>query len=462
MSERSRICAPARCEGQTVQQILDRDSKPVPEVLRETATDDLGSDDLPVGRYTSKAFHDLEMSRMWNRVWQMACREEDIPQPGDFIVYEIGDHSVLLVRARDKTVRAYHNVCLHRGRLLKTGQGHAQAIRCPFHGFTWKLDGSIQDIPCRWDFSHKGDAEMHLPEVKTGLWGGFVFINLDSEAGPLADYLDVVPEHFERWDLENRYKSAHVGKIVQANWKVCAEAFMESYHVIATHPQILPSTADANTQYDVYPDKPHFNRMITAMGIASPHLGGENYPDEKILESMMTEYAGQSGSKFTFKLPPGQTTRSYMAQMLRGMIGGGSGWDLKQAADSEMLDAIQYFVFPNFFPWGGFFNNIVYRFRPNGQDPNSCLMEVMLLAPVRKGGDRPAPAKYRLLGTDEHWVSAKELGVLGPVFDQDMSNIPFVQKGLRATHKPGVTLGNYQESRIRHLHRTLDQYLNDR
>lgn len=234
---------------------------------------------------------------------------------------------------------------------------------------------------------------------------------------------------------------------------------MESYHVIATHPQILPSTADANTQYDVYPDKPHFNRMITAMGVASPHLGGDSYPDSKILDSMLAEYAGQMGGNFTLKLPPGQTTRSFMAQMLRGMIGGSSGWDLKQATDSEMLDAIQYFVFPNLFPWGGFFNNIVYRFRPNGHDPDSCLMEVMLLAPVRTGGDRPPPAAYRLLAPEEAWASAKELGVLGPVFDQDMSNIPFVQKGLKAAVKPGVTLGNYQESRIRHLHRTLDSYL---
>ncbi|MCW5829345.1 MAG: aromatic ring-hydroxylating dioxygenase subunit alpha [Deltaproteobacteria bacterium] len=448
-----------RCKAPTVQQILDRETRPVPPALRETVAEKMPAADLPVERYTSREFHDLEMARMWNRVWQMACREEDIAKPGDYLVYEIGDHSVLLLRTQDGDIRAYHNVCLHRGRLLKTGQGHAAAIRCPFHGFTWKLDGSIHEIPCRWDFAHKTDEEFRLPEVKTGLWGGFVFINLDPEARPLADYLDVVPQHFERWDLGNRYKSAHVGKIVAANWKVCAEAFMESYHVIATHPQIMPSTADANTQYDVYPGKPHFNRMITAMGVASPHLGGDAYPDEKILDSMMAEYAGREGNKISVKLPPGQTARSFTANMLRGMIGGSSGWDLKQATDSEMLDAIQYFVFPNLFPWGGFFNNIVYRFRPDGHDPDSCLMEVMLLAPVRKGGERPPPAKYRLLGSDEAWASAKELGLLGPVFDQDMSNIPFVQKGLKAAVKPGVTLGNYQESRIRHLHRTLDDYL---
>jgi hypothetical protein len=83
----------------------------------------------------------------------------------------------------------------------------------------------------------------------------------------------------------------------------------------------------------------------------------------------------------------------------------------------------------------------------------------MLLRPLPKGGERPAPAKMRLLGDDEPWTAAPELGVLAPIFEQDMSNMPQVQRGLRASRKPGVTLSVYQESRIRHLHRLLDGYL---
>lgn len=450
--------AQERCNAPSVQEILDLEKREVPAILRERAFEDLGSDDIPVEHFTSRAFHDLEMERMWNKVWQMACREEDIPEVGDHIVYEIGDTSLIVVRTESETIRAFHNVCLHRGRLLRNCGGNVRQFRCPFHAFTWDLHGRLKDIPCRWDFAHIKDEEFSLPEARVGTWAGFVMVNLDPNGISLEKYLDFVPEHFKRWSYDERYKSAHVGKIVPANWKVCIEAFLESYHVIATHPQIMPSTADANSQYDIFPGSPHVNRMITAMGVPSPHLG-ENYPDEKTFESMLTEYASSGGSRVSMKLPQGQTTREFMAQMLRNIVGMSTGRNLSDATDGEMLDAIQYFVFPNFVPWGGFFQTIVYRFRPNGNDPDSCLMEVMLLSLTPRNKKAPPPAKYRFLEPLEPWTDAKELGLLGAVFEQDMANLPYVQKGLKAARKPGITLGNYQESRIRHLHHTLASYL---
>lgn len=89
---------------------------------------------------------------MWKRVWQMACREEDIPEVGDTLVYEICDISLLVVRTSESEIKTYYNACLHRGRQLREFDGNAQELRCPFHGFCWNLDGSLKQVPCEWDF----------------------------------------------------------------------------------------------------------------------------------------------------------------------------------------------------------------------------------------------------------------------------------------------------------------------
>jgi len=436
--------------GPSVQELLDRERNPIPPALREEHFHDPGPDHLDPARYFDRAFFEREMQQMWPHVWQMACREEEIPEVGDHILYEIGPWSFIVMRSAADEIRAFYNTCLHRGRQLRTGDGHAQMLRCPFHGFTWKLDGSLAEIPCRWDFPDLSDEEMHLPEARIGTWGGFVFLNMDEQAPPLEEYLGPIPQHFAAWDFENRFKAVHVGQVIPVNWKAAVEAFMESFHVKATHPQILPSTADINTQYDV-PEDPHWNRMITAFGIPSPYLD-DDYPEQKIV-------ANFAGAGVNAALPAGTPARRFLADHARETFRGMSGRDYSGATDAEMLDAIQYFIFPNFFPWGGYSQNIVYRFRPAENDPEKTFMEVMLLLPCPLEGPRPKPAALHLLAPEQCWSEASELGPLGPVFKQDMHNLPRVQKGLKSMRRSQVVLARYQESRIRQLHSTLDRYL---
>jgi phenylpropionate dioxygenase-like ring-hydroxylating dioxygenase large terminal subunit len=449
----------ARSEAISVQELLDLEKVPVPPVLRKNYNVHMGSDRLPTARWTDPEFARLEMEKMWTKVWQFACREEHIPDVGDYVTYEIGEWSFLIVRTAPETIKAYWNACLHRGNQLKPEgtHGNATELRCSFHGFTWTLDGELTEVPCRWDFPHVTDEEYGLPEVRVGTWGGFVFINMDDDAPSLEQYLgDLIPE-FERWDFENKFILNHIAKRVDMNWKVGIEAFAESFHVIATHPQIMPSTADANTQYDVDPQQ-NYNRMITAMAVTSPHLG--EIGDQAIVDSM-TPRAHRMGMKEqTFKVPDGVTARQFMAEMRRKMVGEARNHDYSHATDSEMLDAIQYFVFPNFFPWGGMGTNIVYRFRPDGLNPDSALMEVFILSDYDQSQPRPDPAPMRLLGEDQEWIVAEdEIGGLAGVFQQDMVNMPQVQKGMKSL-KRGVTLANYQESRLRHLHWKIDEYIN--
>ncbi len=439
---------PPRSSGISYQELLDKDSRPVPEVLRLESERELPARVVSLERYTSRAWHDLEVEHVWKKVWQMACREEEISEPGDHVVYDIASSSVLVVRTDEGQIKAFHNACLHRGRQLREHSGQVPRFRCPFHGWCWNLDGSLHEIPARWDFPHVDRDTHHLPEVQVGTWGGFVFVNLDPGAGSLEDYLGELPEHFERWPLEDRYKEAHVAKVLDCNWKVVQEAFMEAYHVVATHPQLLPGIGDANSQYDVWD---HFSRAITPNMTPSPHLAEES-SEQEMLDSM----TGRSFDEDPMlRVADGMTARKTLAQVsrmqLQSVVPG--ALDL---SDAELADSFYYTVFPNFHPWGAY-NRIVYRFRPYRNDPDRSIMEVLYLSPFR--GKRPPPAAVHWLAEDEDWTFAPELGFLARVFNQDTFNLAKVQRGLHASVRTEIPFARYQESKIRHFHALLDRHL---
>jgi phenylpropionate dioxygenase-like ring-hydroxylating dioxygenase large terminal subunit len=428
------------------QRLLDGEVRDVPVSLRATSAGFLDGAGIEPARYFAPGFHRLEVERVWNRVWQMACREEQIPEVGDSVVYEVADMSLIVVRTAADEIRAYHNSCLHRGTQLRTRPGRVRSFRCPYHGFTWNLDGTLHEIPSGWDFPQVNEAELCLPEAKVGTWGGFVFVNPDTQAPPLEDHLDDLPWHFADWPLEDRYLGAHIVRVMPCNWKVALEAFIEAYHTVAVHPQLLPTAADSLTEYDVY--GPHVSRMITAVGIGSEHL--ESRPDDaEIVKAML----GPGAAPETVE--PG-SARRVVADGVRAALGRRTGRDFSDVSDAEILDGIEYFLFPNFMPWGGYLTPFAYRFRPDGNDPDSCVIDIMVLQPLPEGGPRPPAATTRYLGPDESWADVPELGVFGRVFNQDGSTLGRVQRGLRASVKQRTTLGRYQESRIRHFHAALD------
>lgn len=438
---------PARSPGPTYQQILDADTRSVPPILREQSWREIGPVGVPIERYTARAFHDLEVEKVWRRVWQMACREEEIPAVGDHVLYEIADHSLIVMRAAPGEIRAFHNTCLHRGRALRDGPGCVSELRCPFHGWAWKLDGSLHSVPCEWDFAHVDPAQYRLPEARVGIWGGFVFVNLDPACAPLEEHLGDLPRHFAPWPLEDRYTAAHVAKVLPCNWKVAQEAFMEAYHVAATHPQLLPGIGDTNSQYDVWPT---FSRAITANMTPSPHLRWQPTEQEQ-LDSM----TGRSlDEEPVLRVPDGSTARRTLAMLARAQLGAAVP-RAAELSDAELADSFYYTLFPNLHPWGAY-NRIVYRFRPYRRDPDRSIMDVLHLAPFR--GARPKPAPVYWLGDDEGWTQAPELGFLTRVFDQDTANLGRVQAGLRAARHTHVTFARYQETKIRHFHALLEEW----
>ena len=160
-----------RCPGQSWADIMDLDAQThdVPDFLREESLRDLGSDAVRADAYTSEDYAELERIKMWPYVWQFAAREEDIPEAGDYIVYENAGKSFLISRQDDGSVRAYYNVCLHRGRKLRTEDGNTKTFVCPFHGFTWNKKGEFINVPCKWDFKHLDKENLELKLINMGV-----------------------------------------------------------------------------------------------------------------------------------------------------------------------------------------------------------------------------------------------------------------------------------------------------
>lgn len=230
---------------------------------------------------------------------------------------------------------------------------------------------------------------------------------------------------------------------------------MEGFHIASTHPQTLAYTGDTNTQYDVFEPGRHVSRFIMLEAVASPALG--NIPQGAIVSAMQRDMPFY-GNK-PIEISPGESARSKMGEHVRKRLAKSSGQDMSGLSDCESLDLIQYLLFPNLSPWGGQATPLVYRFRPHGDNPEESIMEIMLLFAKGADGSHPPPARCTTIGIEDSWHKIPGIGTAADVTDQDTDNLKRIQRGVRASKKPGVTLSNYQESRIRHFHRTLDEYM---
>jgi len=447
----------------TMQDYLDRETRRVPAGLRERG--DAPPDDyysISPSVFISPEYARAEFEHMWLKTWQMACREREIPNAGDFIEYSLGDQSIIIVRTSSGAIRALRNACSHRGTELARGLGNAEEFVCSFHGWVYSLEGDLTTIPCKWDFPKVDQASSGLTVIRTGTWNGFVFVNFDPDCEPLEEYLGpTVVEHFREWPMAPKVKVAHVAQVVPCNWKVALEAFIEIYHPFSVHPQVVAFAGDINAQYDAWG---RHARMYGPMGVPNPLL--LDPPDEQgVVEAMITSIVAHIERKAgdVVEIPEvkeGQTAREVLAEWSRESRGKQNKRDYSETSDSEMLDVIEYFVFPNLVPWGGHSFPMIYRVRPDGLDPESCIWEVMLLMDEAADAAPDHESPVRWLEPGEPWANAHELGGLGPIIDQDIANLSKMQRGMHSAGLTEINLAESMEVNIRRLHRHVDQYIN--
>lgn len=200
---------------------------------------------IPTGRYTDPAFHALEKQHLWKKSWLLVGRNEDFEGPGSFRTTERTGSPLLLVRGHDAVLRGFYNTCQHRGApVVRDACGTARRLRCQYHSWTYDLDGTLLKVPDRRDFTVLDESERALKPVRCETYEGWVFVNEDLEAAPLRDWLGPVAEE---WSVLRGAELRSHGKRcerVPANWKIVADAFLETYHVRTIHPQSVSQLLD--------------------------------------------------------------------------------------------------------------------------------------------------------------------------------------------------------------------------
>jgi phenylpropionate dioxygenase-like ring-hydroxylating dioxygenase large terminal subunit len=437
---------------------------------------DFARSDLPetpvvmsVEAYTSEAYARAENDRLWGKVWQIACREEDIPKVGDYYTYDILDESVIVVRTAPDTVSAYYNVCMHRGRRLTKGCGHTKRFHCKFHGWQWHLNGDNARVLDKEDWgSALTDENIRLVKVQVGLWAGFVFINFDPDCEPLEKFLDPLPAWLDPFEIHKMRYRWRQWLYFPCNWKTAVEAFIEGYHVEGTHPQ-LSRWLDSHTfsrahgKHGMFGNSPRTGAGKSGLGTAS--IVNEEGRDlrkeaadlmEHLYETVnanTTETIVNAAKKLVDVVPPDAPATEVMGKMMElaatADAARGVAWP---NVDPEhfALSGIDWHVFPNSVLLHGITFLLGYRARPNGYDPDSCIFEAYVIERFPEGQEPK---------TENVYQPDMSVGKWPMVFTQDFNNMPEVQKGMKSRAFPGPRPSPLQEQAVINFHKTLSGYM---
>jgi phenylpropionate dioxygenase-like ring-hydroxylating dioxygenase large terminal subunit len=423
---------------------------------------DNGTGKVEPSRYYDADYARHEWDRMWTRVWLIAGRASDIPHVGDWFKFDVGTQSFIIVRAEDgpEGVRAFHNVCHHRGnRLVMADFGHAENFTCAFHSWQWNIDGSLNRITDRDTFRGPLISDNPaLAPVHSDQWGGFVFINMDpAPTQTLREFMGDLPAQLAPFHFEEMVVVKDVQTWWPANWKVALDAFLESYHVHAIHSEILPFYDDYYQQWDLLENG--MSRMLMEFATVSPRLEDQDSVNDGL--KMMLEDAGMDPDGF--KGSAGEVRKAIQRHKIPAYAKAGKWFD--GLVENQATDDWAYFIFPNvtlnIHPEGFLFQ----RFRPDPKDPEGFIYDVqVILQPVE---DAKPPVYMGVEdGTDcsgatrpeRQHIRHGEPG-LGFVLQQDSVLVPVVQQGLRSRAFKGARFSE-QEQRLRHFHAELDRYVN--
>ena len=405
---------------------------------------EFGYDLIPKDRYTDRRYMELEWELMWSKVWLLAGFARDIPEPGDYLCTDIGPESVIIARQTDGEVRAFFNVCMHRGnRLIRAeGMDNVESFKCSYHGWEYGLNGRFVNIPDRELFP-QGAPCAGLREIPCALWNGFVWFSLDPDVMPFEEYMQPLLGHFEPYHFERMTMTRDITVEWNCNWKTSVDAFNETYHVAATHPQLLWYLNEMDVQIDCYD---RHSRYLVPFGMTSPRI--QRIPDiPPPLKFMLTE-AGLDPASYEGHV---DEIRKTVQQHLREHAHK-EGRDYSDLNDDQLTDDYNYLVFPNLT-----FNThadhlMLFRHRPHAEDPNKMYFDTWTLEYITDEDEMPEDRpRHRHYAADDK----KSLGM---VIDQDGSNLAEVQKGMNSAAFPGLCLGDL-EVRIRHFHQTMDSYI---
>jgi Rieske 2Fe-2S family protein len=208
-------------------------------VFRTTETVAAGAKTLPQRYFVSPEILAQEEEKIFSRHWLLVGHQSQIPATGDYFVQETAGESVIVTRDRSGVVRGFYNVCRHRGtRLCEDSGGHSSTIQCPYHAWTYGLDGRLIGSPHMDEVPGFDRSQYSLHPVNLGLWEGFIFVNLDNDAMPLEEWFAPLAGKFSHWNLPRLRSAKRFEYDVKANWKLMFENYSECYHCPGVHPML--------------------------------------------------------------------------------------------------------------------------------------------------------------------------------------------------------------------------------
>jgi nitrite reductase/ring-hydroxylating ferredoxin subunit len=399
-------------------------------------------------RYFDPDFFAMEAELLWPRVWQMACRLEEIPAAHDVVEYQILDQSVIVLRTDDMAVRAFQNTCRHRGVRLVEGRGTCErGFTCPFHGWCYGPDGKNTFVSRPKTFAEHNlqHDDIDLVPVRCEVWGGCAWINLDHDAPPLRQCIEPYAGYHDAWKAESLRAEWWYACRLPVNWKLAEAAFMEQYHVVETHPQLRIAGRYAPPGGPTFDARAFVDADIQYLRTMSEGMAGMVHADDVRVAEELRD----------IELPadPELAISTWLCALNDAVVrrhrdAGSDMPDLNELEARGLSDPMGY-CFPHTFLLPMYSSASSYRFRPLG--PEETLMEIWSLTRFPEGAERARPTPPEPWECDDpRWP---------PIPAQDFSNLPRQQKGLHSRGFEYMRLSERLEGGISNFERTVDGFL---
>lgn len=366
--------------------------------------------DIPVGRFTSDEFWDLEQKHLWSSCWVLAGRSEDLAEPGDFITFDDLVHPIIVIRGRDRGLRAYYNTCQHRGApVVRETSGNSKLLRCQYHSWSYDIDdGHLVSVPDERDFVGLDRADRCLPAIRCEEWDNWIFVNRDPSAMSLREWIGPIADEMSEFQGATLRTVARQSEIVPCNWKVTAEAFLEVYHFRHIHSRNGESLLDnRGATMGLLPNG--CSRMVTPFSKSSySALGMTNWDDYKHV------------------VIPGFT-------------------DIESVNDMVRCTSSAYGIFPNLITPVAAYGFPFITFWPI--DKRTTRIDWTHYAPIDFDPKDGLPP---------HWQARLDNFAL--IMQEDFWNMAPMQRSLESPAMRGMPI-NYQERRIWNFHEQVDRMI---
>lgn len=413
----------------------------------------------PLGgeRYTSPAFMEAEWQNVWTKSWLITIREDDIPHAGDYMLEEFGRESILIVRQEDASIKAFYNVCQHRGnKLVLEPEGSMPSFTCPYHSWRFEIDGSCSYVQDPEDFAGNICKRAALVEVACEVFSGFVWINLDPGCATLRESFGPVWDALLAYPLEKMIRTQAISVNMPCNWKLLLDNFHETYHLPTAHPEGIEYAEDSylDTPIELY-DNGHAlgqtkcGQAALRLPVSKPRLTDIVIADLERWELNPADFVGRE-----------RETRAALQQQKRALGVARGLAHYAGLSDDQLTDVFHYTLFPNFAASINADGMLFLRATPHPTDPQKCVFDSWYYT---FGAPSSHTSLVTLDGNQEVIRAERELinygeKSLGVVLDGDAWVMVGQQLAMNSAGYRGALLAR-QERRIAQYHDMIDRYI---